>query len=99
MGIDTYGPQFSEEEWRKFDDGVLETIWTDNGIPYFIIKSGLDLSEYARLAKLSLEHERQIAHDFTSKVTDESGEQEVKFTYRSKWFLEGLADGDMDVDE
>ena len=96
MGIDTNEPQFSEVEKKKFDDGVLETIWTDNGIPYFIIKSGLDLSEYARLAKLSLEHDRQIAHDFTSKVTDESGEQEVKFTYRSKWFLEGLANEDME---
>jgi len=96
MGIDKNGLQFSEAERKKFDDGVLETIWTDNGIPYFIIKCGLDLSEYARLAKLSLEHNRQIAHDFTSKVTDESGEKEVEFTYLSKWFLEGLANEDME---
>jgi len=89
-------PHFSEADKRKFNDGVLETIWTDNGIPCFIIKSGLDLTEYARLAKLSLEQDRQIAHDFTSKVTDESGEEEVKFTYSSKWFLEGLASKDME---
>ncbi|QDW25115.1 hypothetical protein FFJ24_009955 [Pedobacter sp. KBS0701] len=95
MGIDTNGPQFGEVERKKFEDGVLEIIWTDSGIPYFIIKSGLDLSEYAHLAKLSLEHYRQIAHDFTSKVTDESGEQEVEFTYCSKWFLEGLSNEDV----
>ena len=96
MSTNTDEPQFSEADKKKFDTGVTETLWTDNGIPYFIIKSGLDLAEYARLAKLSLEHERQIAHDFTSKVTDESGAHEVKFTYRSKWFLEGLASKDVE---
>ena len=96
MNTNTNDPQFNEVDKKKLDDGILETIWTDNGIPYFIIKSGLDLVEYAQLAKRFLEHEGQIAHDFTSKVTDESGEQKVKFTYRSNWFLEGLAVKDME---
>ncbi|WP_421944634.1 hypothetical protein [Pedobacter sp.] len=89
-------PSFSEAERNKFESGVLETLYTETGIPYFVIKSGLDLAEYASLAKLALEDERQIAHDFTSKVTDESGEQQVEFTYRSKWFLDGLATKDME---
>ncbi|QPH39019.1 hypothetical protein [Pedobacter endophyticus] len=88
--------QFSDADLEKFNQGVAEALWTDNGIPYFVIKDGLDLSEYARLAKLSLERDREIAHDFTSKVTNESGSEEVEFEYKSKWFLDGLAEGEIE---
>lgn len=87
---------FSDADMQKFNEGVLETLWTDNGIPYFVIKDGFDLKEYARLAKLSLERDREIAHDFTSKVVDETGTKEEPFDYKSKWFLEGLAEGEIE---
>ncbi|WP_426329030.1 hypothetical protein [Pedobacter sp. R-06] len=91
MFSDTDRPKFSAAESKKFDGGVFEAIWKDNVIPYLIKKSGLNLSEYARLAKLSVGHGRQIAYGFIRKFTDQSGEQGMKFTYGSKWFLKGLA--------
>jgi len=44
------------------------------------------------MAKTVLESQREIAHDFVGKVSNESGSHSVKFKYSSGWFLEGLAD-------
>jgi len=85
----------SQEEANRFESGVVETIWSETGEPYYIIKDGLDLKEYASLAKKSLENERVIAHDFTSFVINGSGKR-ADFEYKSGWFLEGLGEQEME---
>jgi len=81
---------------KKFENGVIESAWSENGELTYIIKDGLDLNEYALAAKLVLESERDIAHDFTGKITNSSKTGFVKFEYRSGWFLDGLADGEIE---
>jgi len=83
------------EEAEKFEAGVIETVWSETGEPHYVIKNGLNVREYAFLAKKSLENERIIAHDFTSYVINESGER-ADFEYKSGWFLEGLAEQEME---
>lgn len=85
-------PRLTEAQQKKFEDGLFETRWTEAGEPYFVIADGLDLEEFALLAKAFLESKKEIAHDFTSKVISISGEQEVSFEYHSGWFLEGLGE-------
>ncbi len=80
----------------KFDDGLIESLWSENGELMYIIKDGLDLNEYALLAKQILESEGDIAHDFTGKVTNESKNEFARFEYRSGWFLDGLAEGEIE---
>jgi len=87
---------FSLADQKRFEEGLLETRWTQTGEPYYVIRDGLDLNEYALLAKGQLEHEREIAHDFTSRVINESADSEVPFEYKSGWFLEGLAEGEIE---
>lgn len=79
---------------HKFDQGVLEALWSENGELTYIIKDGLDLDEYALLAKTLLEKSGEIAHDFTGKVTNKSETGSARFEYRSGWFLNGLAKGE-----
>jgi len=86
----------SQADHEKFKQGLLETRWTETGEPFYVIKDGNDLNEFAPLAKLILEDEQAIAHDFTSKVVSESGDQEVPFEYQSGWFLEGLGEGEIE---
>jgi hypothetical protein len=81
---------------KKFDDGVIESLWSENGELMYIIKDGLDLNEYALAAKQILESEGDIAHDFTGKVTNRSKTESARFEYRSGWFLDGLADGEIE---
>ncbi|WP_316809492.1 hypothetical protein [Pedobacter agri] len=81
---------------QKFNDALLETIWSDTGAPSYIIKEGLDPEEYSIMAKQLLEAEQIIAHDFTSEVRDESGSKSAKFDYKSGWFLEGLGEGEVE---
>jgi hypothetical protein len=88
--------EFSPSDQNTFEEGLVETRWTQTGEPYYVIRDGLDLNEYALLAKGLLEHDREIAHDFTSKVMNVSGDSEVPFEYKSGWFLEGLAEGEID---
>ncbi|MFD2288858.1 hypothetical protein GJU39_06085 [Pedobacter petrophilus] len=86
----------SQADHNKFEQGLLETRWTETGEPFYVVKDGNDLKEFALLAKLILEDEKAIAHDFTSKVVSESGDQEVSFEYKSGWFLEGLGEGEIE---
>lgn len=79
---------------HKFDEGVIESLWSENGELMYIIKDGLDLNEYALIAKQILESERDIAHDFTGKVTNQSQTESARFDYRSGWFLDGIANGE-----
>jgi len=88
--------EFSPADQNRFKEGLVETRWTQTGEPYFVVRDGLDLNEYALLAKGQLEHDREIAHDFTSKVINESADSEVPFEYKSGWFLEGLAEGEVE---
>lgn len=83
----------SELNEQKFNDAVLEALWSENGELTYIIRDGLDLEEYAVLAKAVLEKSREIEHDFTGKVTNEGNTGVVQFEYRSGWFLDGLAGG------
>ena len=83
------------EEAQRFESGVIETVWSETGEPHYIVKDGLNVKEYASLAKKYLENERIIAHDFTSYVINGSGER-VDFEYKSGWFLEGLAEQEME---
>lgn len=76
----------------RFKAGIVRSDWSENGELTYVIKDGLDLDEYAQMAKKVLESEREIAHDFVGKVTSESGDHSVKFQYSSGWFLEGMAD-------
>lgn len=87
-----HSSQPSEAEQKRFEAGLVETRWTEAGEPYFVIEDGLDLQEYALLAKAVLEGRKEIAHDFTSKVVSKSGDKEVPFDYKSGWFLEGLGE-------
>ena len=81
---------------KKFDDGLIESLWSENGELMYIIKDGLDLNKYALLAKQVLESEGAIAHDFTGKVTNKSKSEFARFEYRSGWFLDGLAEGEIE---
>lgn len=83
------------EEANRFESGVIETVWSETGEPHYIIQDGLNVKEYASLAKKSLENEHIIAHDFTSYVINGSGER-ADFEYKSGWFLEGLAEQEME---
>lgn len=85
----------SPEEADRFASGVMETVWSQTGEPHYVIREGLDLKEFALLAKRSLETERIIAHDFTSYVINPLGER-ADFEYKSGWFLDGLADGEIE---
>ncbi|WP_231459929.1 hypothetical protein [Pedobacter sp. Leaf132] len=85
----------SDEEIEKFASGVAETIWSDTGTPHYVIKDEFDLDEFAVLAKRTLEAEQLIAHDFSSFVVNASGHR-AEFEYKSGWFLEGLADGEIE---
>jgi len=80
----------------KFEQAVVETRYTGQGEPYYIIKDGLELETYAALAKAVLESEKDIAHDFQGKVISESGDREAVFEYKSGWFLDGLANGEIE---
>ena len=81
---------------NQFDKVLLETVWTDNGEPSYVIKDGFDVVKYADIAKQLLEAEKLIAHDFTSSVTNQSGSATVNFDYKSGWFLEGLSGGELE---
>lgn len=88
--------EFNTADRKRFDEGLIETRWTETGEPYYVIRDGLDLEEFARLAKARLEEDKEIAHDFSTKVINESGNMEVPFEYKSGWFLEGLAEGEVE---
>ncbi|WP_316847171.1 hypothetical protein [Pedobacter psychrodurus] len=62
----------------------------------YIINDGLDLNEYALVAKQILESEGDIAHDFSGKVTNKSKTGSVRFEYKSGWFLDGLTNGEIE---
>ena len=81
---------------KKFNDGLIESLWSENGELTYIINDGLDLNEYANLAKQILESEGDIAHDFIGKVTNKSKTSSARFEYRSGWFLDGMADGEIE---
>ncbi len=81
---------------KKFDEGLIESQWSENGELMYIVKDGLNLEEYALLAKQILESEGDIAHDFTGKVTNKSKTESARFEYRSGWFLDGLAEGEVE---
>ncbi|MFC4213038.1 hypothetical protein ACFOWA_17715 [Pedobacter lithocola] len=92
MQTNSKGAEFNAADRQQFNDGLIETRWTESGEPYYVIRDGLDLEEFARLAKAHLEDKKDIAHDFSSKVINESGDMEVPFEYKSGWFLEGLTE-------
>ncbi|MGN7988792.1 hypothetical protein ACTJKC_15690 [Pedobacter sp. 22226] len=96
MEINQNGGALEAANRNKFEEGVVETRWMDVGEPHYVIRDGLDLEEYAARAKAVLESEKDIAHDFTGKVISESGDREVLFEYKSGWFLEGLAEGEIE---
>ncbi|KLT67327.1 hypothetical protein [Pedobacter sp. BMA] len=81
---------------KEFEAGLVEEKLTENGIPFFVIRDGLDLAQYALLAKQVLEAEKLIAHDFTSDVVNESGTERRSFDYESGWFLEGISGGEVE---
>lgn len=80
----------------RFEEGLVETRYTEQGEPWYVIRDGLNVEEYAVLAKSVLETEKDIAHDFKGKVISESGDSEAFFDYKSGWFLEGLAGGEIE---
>ena len=80
----------------KFDQAVVESIWSENGELSYVIKDGLDLDEYAQVIKAVLESQKEIAHDFSGTVTNESKTVRSTFQYNSGWFLEGLAEGEIE---
>jgi hypothetical protein len=86
----------SSPDRSKLEAGLVETLYSEQGEPCYVIKDELDVKEYAVLAKQVLESEKDIAHDFTGKVTNESGDREAVFEYKSGWFLEGLAEGEVE---
>lgn len=96
MRIENENKSLSQQDKKIFEEGLVETKWTTTGEPYYIIKDGADPAVFAQLAKAILEDEKIIAHDFTSKVVNESGKQEAEFTYKSGWFLEGIAEREME---
>jgi hypothetical protein len=88
--------EISKETQAKFDQGVVESIWSENGELSYVIKDGLNIEEYAIVIKEVLESQKEIAHDFAGTVTNESRTAFAKFEYKSGWFLEGLADGEIE---
>ncbi|WP_421940096.1 hypothetical protein [Pedobacter sp.] len=80
----------------KFNKVLVDTVWSDNGELGYIIQDGFDLNEYAEMAKKILEADRDIAHDFVGTVSNQSQTEVVTFDYRSGWFLEGIADGEIE---
>lgn len=80
----------------KFNKVLIETLWSDKGEISYVIEDGFDLQEYAQMAKRILEADRDIAHDFVGTVMNKSQTEVVEFQYRSGWFLEGIADGDLE---
>lgn len=81
---------------QEFNEGLIETIWSDTGSPSYVIKNGLDPELYSKMAKQILEAEHIIAHDFKSEVKTEDGSASANFEYQSGWFLEGLGGGEME---
>jgi len=77
---------------KKFEDAVVETVLSESGAQTYIIKDGLDLKEYASLAKIILEANGDIAHDFNGRVVNESKTDHADFEYKSRWPLDGLAE-------
>ena len=82
-----------QEAWNA---GQIEKILNEQGLPEFIIEDGLDVNEYAILAKARLETEKLIAHDFTSHVYNQERTASASFEYQSGWPLDGLADGELE---
>lgn len=80
----------------QFEKGLVETVWSERGEPSYIIQDGLDVYAYAQMAKQLLEDEKLIAHDFTGTVKNEDGLKSATFEYHSGWFLEGLAEGEIE---
>jgi len=80
----------------KFNKVLVDTVWSDNGELGYVIQDGFDLNEYAQIAKKILEADRDIAHDFVGTVSNLSQTEVVTFDYRSGWFLEGIADGEIE---
>jgi hypothetical protein len=80
---------------KKLDQGIVESTWTESGELSYVIQNGLNVEDYARIIKAMLESQNEIAHDFWGTVTNESKTSSARFQYKSGWFLEGLANGDI----
>ncbi|MGM9478095.1 hypothetical protein ACS5PU_16840 [Pedobacter sp. GSP4] len=89
-------PSVGGDDRARFEEGLVETRYTEQGEPYYVVRDGLDVEEYAALAKSVLESEKDIAHDFKGRVISEAGDREAFFDYKSGWFLEGLAEGELE---
>ncbi|WP_443943762.1 hypothetical protein ACJVDH_12625 [Pedobacter sp. AW1-32] len=79
-----------------FQKHLVETILTENGEITYVLDDGLDLAEYAQMAKKLLQAKKEIAHDFVGTVTNKSRNESHTFTYNSGWFLDGIAGGEME---
>lgn len=87
----------AEQKYQEaLKDGQIKELLTEQGLPEFIIEDGLDVKEYAILAKAHLENEKLIAHDFISHVYNQSRTASATFEYQSGWPLEGLAEGELE---
>lgn len=88
--------KFADQEFalvrQKFEDGVVESVLSESGALTYVIKDGLDLKEYASMAKMVLENNGEIAHDFNGRVINESKTDHADFEYKSSWPLDGLAE-------
>jgi len=81
---------------NKFEEGILKSLWSENGQLTYVVKNGFDVNEFALLAKKVLENSNEIAHDFTGTVINEDNTASATFDYKSGWFLEGLAKGEVE---
>ncbi|WP_316831721.1 hypothetical protein [Pedobacter aquatilis] len=79
-----------------FDQALIQEQLSERGERSYIIRNGLNVAEYALLAKELLEAEKLIAHDFTGLVKSEDGTREANFEYHSGWPLDGLAQGEVE---
>lgn len=81
---------------EALNSGQIVELLNEQGLPEFVIEDGLDVNEYAILAKAHLETEKLIAHDFKSHVYNQSRTASAAFEYQSGWPLDGLAEGELE---
>ncbi|KQS40954.1 hypothetical protein [Pedobacter sp. Leaf194] len=81
---------------KKFEAGVVESVLSESGALTYIVKDGLDLTEYAAMAKQVLETHGEVAHDFKGRVVNESKTDHADFVYKSGWPLDHLSEGEIE---
>ncbi|WP_316739120.1 hypothetical protein [Pedobacter aquatilis] len=81
---------------QRLDAAIVEERRDEQGQLSYVIKNGLDVKEYAAIAKAVLEAEGLVAHDFTGQVINETTGESAPFQYQSGWPLDGLGAGELE---